>query len=78
VSRGRLDALNFVERYAQACSVEQVEQGRTTADFRIWRANITFSPTATFVCAAISWRLLEKPLLDNWNHAVAAVERAVS
>src|SRR5215469_10903501 len=44
--------------------------------FRVWWANIAASLTVAFVCAALSWHLLEKPVLENRKHAVAAVERA--
>jgi peptidoglycan/LPS O-acetylase OafA/YrhL len=46
--------------------------------FRIWWANIAASLTVAFLCAALSWHLLEKPVLENRKHAVAAVEKAVS
>ena len=46
--------------------------------FRVWWANIAASLTVAFICAALSWHFLEKPVLENRKHVVAAVERAVS
>ena len=46
--------------------------------FRVWWANIAASLTAAFICAALSWHFLEKPVLENRKYAVGAVERATS
>lgn len=46
--------------------------------FRVWWANIGFSLTLAFLCAAISWHCLEKPILENRRYAVAAVEGTVA
>jgi peptidoglycan/LPS O-acetylase OafA/YrhL len=46
--------------------------------YRVWWANTTFSLTVAFLCAAISWHCLEKPVLDNRKYAVGAVENVVA
>jgi peptidoglycan/LPS O-acetylase OafA/YrhL len=47
-------------------------------NFRIWWANFVISLTVTFVCAAVSWHLVEKPVLEHRRDAVAVVGKAVT
>ncbi|MEI9982829.1 MAG: hypothetical protein WDN69_06215 [Aliidongia sp.] len=45
---------------------------------RIWWLNVAVSLPIAFVCATLSWHLIEKPALDNRKIAVRAVDNVVS